>query len=94
MEQDFRAEVALGYSQITGLSTAKGIGTVPAGCSSVYIIPEGQPIRTRDDGTNPTATVGMPFAVGAILKYTASQMAALRFIEQTAGAIINISFYG
>ena len=86
------AEVALGYQQITSLGTATAL-TIPAGTRLILITPTTQAVRWRDDGTNPTATVGYPLAVGAELLYTCAQMSALRFIEQTAGAVLNICYY-
>jgi len=93
MQQNFSAEKALGYQQITSLSAAAAL-TVPAGTILAIITPEAQAVRWRDDGTNPTATVGYPLAVGSELRYTAAQFAALRFIEQTASAKLNIVYYG
>lgn len=83
--------VCLGYQQITGLSSAQAL-TVPVGATMAVIIPETQGIRWRDDGTNPTASVGMPIAAGSILSYD-GDLKRVRFIEQTASAILNVSYY-
>lgn len=83
--------VALGYEQITDLSAAEGL-TVPDGATHARIVPEGQAVRYRDDGTEPTATVGMPLAVGAPLEY-GSALIKLQFIEQTGGAKLNVAYY-
>jgi hypothetical protein len=56
-------------------------------------IPETQAVRWRDDGTNPTATVGMPLAVGDTLFLDTSALAVVKFIEQTASAKLNVSYY-
>jgi len=93
MQMGFRAERSLGYVQITDLSTAQPL-TIPPGCTLVLVTPEVAAVRWRDDGTAPTATVGYPLAVGGELQYSATRMEALRFIQQTAGAIINVAFYG
>lgn len=82
---------ALGYQQITSLSSSTAL-TVPAGAFRALITPETQAVRWRDDGTAPSATVGMPLAVAATLEY-AGDLSALRFIEQTASAKINVSYY-
>lgn len=84
---------ALGYQQITSLSGATAL-TVPAGTSFAVIVPQTQAVRWRDDGTNPTASVGMPLAIGDVLIYDSWSIAALKFIEQTASAALNISYYG
>lgn len=84
---------ALGYQQITNLAAATAL-TVPAGTSLAKIIPETQAVRWRDDGTDPTTTVGNPLAVGVELQYTAGQLTVLRFIEQAASAKLNIEYWG
>lgn len=89
----------LGYEQITSLSSSAAL-TVPvvdANGLSVkptiaIITPEVAGVRWRDDGTAPTATVGMPLASGVTLQYD-GDLTQIRFIQQTAGAIINISYY-
>lgn len=88
----------LGYQQITSLSTAQFL-TVPnvdlngLNCrpSIAIITPETQAVRWRDD-IAPTAGVGMPLAVGVTLQYD-GDLSNIRFIEQTASATINISYY-
>jgi hypothetical protein len=83
--------VCLGYQQITSLSSATGL-TVPQGATLALIVPETQNVRWRDDGTNPTASVGMPIFVGASLSYD-GDFNRIKFIESTAGAVLNISYY-
>lgn len=83
---------AKGYQQITNLAAAVGL-TVPTGTSYAIIKVSGQAVRCRDDGTDPTAAVGYPLAVGAELLYDA-QLARIKFIEQVAGATLDILYYG
>lgn len=80
----------LGYQQLT-LAGAASL-TVPSGATFGTILIEGAPVRWRDDGTAPTATVGMPLGVGAAMVYSAD-LAALQVIGQATGAIVNISYY-
>jgi len=88
-----------GYQQITSLSAAAGLTVpvvTPEGLNSkavfALIIAEGAPVRWRDDGTAPTSTVGMPLAVGVPLQYD-GDLTKIRFIEQSASAKLNISYY-
>lgn len=82
---------ALGYQQITDVSAAVGL-TVPAGATEALIVGTAQAVRWRDDGTNPTATVGIPLAVNTLFEYRGN-LAAIKFIESAAGAVLNISYY-
>jgi len=84
----------LGYQRITSLSSATAL-TVPSGAVRCLVIAETQAVRWRDDGTNPTGTVGMPLPVNT--PYTFERvdvLPLLKFIEQTASAVLHISYYG
>ena len=90
----------LGYQQITSLSAASGL-TVPSidpstgltvKANFALITPETQGVRWRDDGTAPTSSVGMPLAAGVTLQYD-GDLSKIKFIEQTASAKLNISYY-
>lgn len=91
--------VCFGYQQITSLSSATKLTvpqTTPNGSNMkpvfAIITPEGQAVRWRDDRTAPTASVGMPLAVGVSLQYDGN-IQDITFIEQVAGAKLNISYY-
>ena len=83
---------ALGYQQITSLASAAAL-TVPTGATVAVIQAEAQSIRWRDDGTNPTTSVGMVLAAGESLFFTGS-LSGFRAIEVAASAKLNISYYG
>ena len=91
--------VCIGYQQITSLSSAQSL-TVPlldkTGLNQkptfALITPEAQNVRWRDDGVAPTATVGMPLAVGVTLQYD-GDLSKIQFIEQAGSAKLNISYY-
>lgn len=84
-----------GYQQLT-VSTSAVALTVPAGALyAVAILEITNGIRYRDDGTNPTATVGMPIAGGGWFPICALQLAPMRLIRSgAADAVVNISYYG
>lgn len=94
MNPGYLAERESGYTQVTLDATTSQALTIPSGCTKILIVPEVQAIRYRADGTNPTATVGMPIAVGGTLEFTMSQFPRLKLIAQVAGAIINVQFMG
>lgn len=81
-----------GYVQMTSLSSAVGLSSVPTDTKIALIQPETQSIRWRDDGTNPTTTVGMILAAGDTLIYNGN-LQALKFIEVSASAKLNITYY-
>lgn len=85
----------LGYQQITDVSASTAL-TIPSingqKPTQATIICTAQAVRYRDDGTAPTATVGMPLPVNTVFHYDGN-LSAIRFIEQTAGAVLNISYY-
>lgn len=88
----FGGVVSKGFEQITGLSTAKELN-VPAGAEAALIQATTQAIRYRDDGTNPSATVGMLLASGDSIYYT-GVLQSLKFIEVSPSAVINVCYYG
>lgn len=86
-----------GYCQLTSLSASTLLsacsGGIPDGATIANVIVESQAVRYRDDGTAPSATVGMPLAVGTDKVFVLNNLGTLRFIEQTSGAKLNVSFY-
>lgn len=89
----------LGYQQITTLTSAVSLDvpvrdktgslTKPA---IAIITPYGADVRWRDDGTAPTASIGMPLANGVTLQYD-GDLSAIQFIQIGSGAQLNISYY-
>lgn len=89
----------MGYQQISDVSSAVGLTvpvTTPNGSSVkanfALIVAETQNVRWRDDGVNPTASVGMLLVAGTPLQYD-GDLNRIKFIETTASAKINISYY-
>ena len=89
----------IGYQQITSLSSAASL-TVPTTDKNgmnqkptfALIICETQNVRWRDDGTAPTASVGMPLSPSVPLQYD-GDLSKIQFIEQAGSAKLNISYY-
>lgn len=82
----------ISFEQVTGLSAAKGI-TRPSRANKALIQTESQPVRWRDDGTDPTAAIGMRLLVGETLVYSVDDFSKIKFIEEAASAKLNISYY-
>ncbi len=90
----------LGYQQLATLSSAVGL-TVPARdpltgmdmkANFALIVAETQDVRWRDDGTDPTASVGMLLKAGVIFQYD-GDLKKIKFIETTGSAKVNVSYY-
>jgi hypothetical protein len=80
----------LGYVQIT-LSALSGLNP-PAQSTMALISCSVASIRWRDDGVNPTASVGMPMNPGQEFQYS-GDMNAIKFIAQSGTPVLDISFY-
>lgn len=80
-----------GYQQIAAFSTAQKL-TVPAGAVCAVLSCATQAIRWRDDGTAPTASIGMPLATGTMLEY-AGNLGAFQAIPQTSSATLDVVYY-
>lgn len=82
----------VGFQQITSLAAAQSLTVPTEGCTFFVVQAEGQSVRYRQDGTDPTAAVGMTLAVGAAVNFT-TDPSKVRFIETAASAKINVEFY-
>lgn len=92
--------VPLGYCQLVAPNTATlvsscaGFSTFLANGANVMIVrADTQAIRWRDDGTSPSATVGMPLLVADPPFLYSGTLANVSVISSTAGANVNITFY-
>lgn len=84
-----------GYQQIADATLAAATAlTVPAGSTYAVVQNNGsQPVRYRDDGTDPTTTVGMRIPAGNTLTYDGN-LAAIKFIREAAGVTLDVTYYG
>lgn len=84
----------LGYEQLTVSTTAVAL-TVPAGASRALVRVAAQPIRYRDDGVAPTATVGFPQAANNEFQLVGKSLHSARFIRSGGtNASIDVLYYG
>ena len=75
-----------------GVVTATAL-TVPATATTAICTVEGQSVRYRDDGTDPTASVGSLVAVGSILTLKLTSFTAAKFIQTGATATLDCMYY-
>jgi hypothetical protein len=77
------------------LASATGL-TVPTGATIAQICVETSGVRYRDDGTNPTAAVGIPFIATLTspncFQYAGS-LSAIKFILISGSPTMDISYY-
>jgi hypothetical protein len=94
----------LGSCQLTPTSATKlsacagawnaGVGGIPPGANAVVIRVDTQAARYTDDGVvTPTSSVGNPILVADPPLYYQGTLPNLQFIQQTAGAKVDILFY-
>ena len=87
----------LGYEQITSINLASPHRlNVPTGATLAIIDIEGSAavVRWRDDGVPPTATVGMPYAVGDPPMVYSAAITAIEFITSAGSPTLNVTYYG
>lgn len=89
--------IPLGYQQISAATLAAATAlTVPAGTNVAIVQNNGaanSTVRWRDDGTNPTGTAGMLITNNSQMAFSGPSLAAVKFILQGAGPILDISYY-
>lgn len=92
-------QVPLGFCALTSMTASTGLascsGGIPAGTTYAVICAYAQGIVWRDDGTAPTGTPGtggQGLAANQCVPYNGT-FTAIRFIQQTSGAILGVSFY-
>lgn len=85
------ATTNIGYQQIAPGAVSTAL-TVPVGARIAVIQSEVAVMRWRDDGTAPSATVGMRIAAGGELVY-GGELTKIRIIQEAVGAIANVSYY-
>jgi hypothetical protein len=79
----------VGYAQVVGIAAAID---PPVGGRVLMLNPETQAIRIRDDGTDPTTTVGLLIPAGACYEYKGDTR-KLRIIEAAASSTLNVLGY-
>lgn len=66
-------------------------GGPPENATSALVQAESQAVRFRDDGTDPTGSIGATLAAGDSVVLT-GDLSAYKFIEQAASAKLNVTF--
>lgn len=98
--QNGTRQVPLGFCALASMAASTGLaacsGGIPTGTSYVVICAYAQGVVWRDDGVAPTGTPGtggQGLAANQCIPYNGNPMTTIRFIQQTAGALLGVSFY-
>lgn len=88
----------MGHEQLTVSTAAVGFASIPAsGVKLAVVSIQSQPIRHRDDRTNPTSTVGTFRGSGTEVIVCGASVGSIRFIRDTSAtgdATLDIDYYG
>lgn len=79
-----------GHEQLTSITSATAL-TVPTGARVAVLQVEVAQARMRDDGTNPTTSVGMPIGAGETYDYV-GDLSKVKLIG-SSGTIVNVAYY-
>jgi hypothetical protein len=85
--------VPKGDEKIINLNTVKTL-TPPAGATAALIQATTQNVRWRDSGSDPTANTGIAIITAQPPFWYTGDLTAIRFIEEAASAVLNVSYYG
>ena len=93
------ARIPLGYRQLdvstTAVSLSDATGGIPSGACRAVVNVEANSIRWRDDGTDPTASVGILQKADTFIELPSIQsINAFVAIRASADAKLNIAYYG
>jgi len=86
----------IGYQQITATTLADAtnltLPTTYTATSAVFCV-ETAPVRWRDDGTAPTASVGMIAPFGQACWLYTGNLSAIQFIAASGSPVLDITYY-
>lgn len=84
----------LAGTEKTTISTTAVALTVPAGATGAVVYIEDQPVRWRDDGTAPTATLGVLAKADSSVEVKVHSLTTIKFIRQGGtDAAISVAYY-
>jgi hypothetical protein len=88
-----------GYAQYANMAAAIDLATnpttgpaLPESSVRALIQAEGADVRWADDGTTPTASLGMIIPNGVVLEYE-GDLSKIKLIQAAASAKLNVSYY-
>lgn len=76
---------------VSGTAASLDLSGCPTGTRVVSVTVEGASVRVRMDGTDPTASVGVPIPIGSSLDWSLSMAQAVKVIAQSGTATLHIA---
>jgi hypothetical protein len=92
-EEEFASLRPLGFEQITSLGSAVGFASIPAGATVALVSVNTAPVRMRDDGTSPTASVGLRFPNGLSPYRLQGDLSKVKWIAESGSPVIDVLYY-
>jgi hypothetical protein len=83
---------AVSFESLTVSSTAVGL-TVPSNVHSAFVSTDGETVRFRMDGSNPTSTVGHKLPLDTFIEFYRDDLAHVRFIATGSDATLFVTYY-
>lgn len=83
---------AVSFESLTVSTTAVGL-TVPANVHSALISTDGETVRFRTDGGDPTASIGHKLPLDTFIEFYRADLAHVRFIATGADATLFVTYY-
>jgi len=82
-----------GYQKISAATLAAATAlTVPTAANRALIVAAAAGVAWRDDGTDPTATDGVPISSGGSMLYD-GDLSAIKFILISGSPILHVAYY-
>lgn len=85
----------VGYGQDDSFASASALPGIPSAekkARVAIIQAEGDSLRWRDDGTDPTTDVGMLLIAGESFFYV-GDLSRFKIIESSTSSVVNVSYY-
>jgi len=83
---------AISFEALTVSSTAVAL-TVPTDIHSAFCSTDGETVRFRMDGSDPTATVGHKLPLDTFIEFYRDDLKHLKFIATGADATVFVTYY-
>jgi hypothetical protein len=90
MPQDGTAST---FVKMSSLATAVNLTSIPANVKYAVVQCETADVRWRADGTAPTVTDGMLLPAGGERTFDSGSIAAVKFIQVSAAATLQVSYF-